>query len=252
MDFTEALLLGAAGFGGGIAAAIAGGASLVTFPTLLALGLPPVAANATNAVGLSLSNFMAAVADWRRRPSWGRSLSWLFVINLVGGAVGAVLMLETPADVMILLVPGLIGLATLLFAIGPWVQRHLPAHSEGGLHMARVAFPIFLSSIYGGYFGAALGVINLAILSVGGLTDLRSTNVLKNILITGVSLSSVWIYIWQGAVVWPAMIALMAGSVGGGYAGGYLIRILPPRAVRIGIISFGTAATAIYGWKYWT
>lgn len=251
MEFTEALLLLAAGFGGGIAAAIAGGASLVTFPTLLALGLPPVAANATNAVGLSLSNFMAAVADWRRRPSWGRSLSWLFVINLVGGALGALLMLETPAELLTLLVPGLIGMATLLFAIGPWVQRHLPSSGDSGLQLARVAFPIFLSSIYGGYFGAALGVINLAILSIGGLTDLRSTNVLKNILITGVSLSSVWVYVWQGAVVWPLMVALMAGSIGGGYAGGYLIRILPPRGVRIGIITFGAAATAIYGWKYW-
>lgn len=251
MNFPEALLLAAAGFAGGIAAAIAGGASLVTFPTLLALGLPPVAANATNAVGLSLSNFMAAVADWRRRPSWGRSLSWLFVINLVGGALGALLMLETPAELLTLLVPGLIGMATLLFAVGPWVQRRLPSSGEGGLQIARVALPLFLSAIYGGYFGAALGVINLAILSIGGLTDLRSTNVLKNILITGVSLASVWVYIWQGAVVWPAMVALMAGSIGGGYAGGYLIRVLPPRGVRIGIIGFGAAATAIYGWKYW-
>jgi uncharacterized membrane protein YfcA len=119
------------------------------------------------------------------------------------------------------------------------------------LHMARVAFPIFLSSIYGGYFGAGLGVINLAILSIGGLTDFRSTNVLKNILITGVSLSSVWVYVWQGAVVWPAMVALMAGSIGGGYAGGYLIRVLPSRGVRIGIIAFGVAATVIYAGRYW-
>ena len=73
MDIARAALLFAAGFGGGVASSIAGGASLITFPTLLGLGLPPVAANATNAVGLSLSNFMAAVADWRRRPSWGRS-----------------------------------------------------------------------------------------------------------------------------------------------------------------------------------
>jgi hypothetical protein len=251
MDIADAALLLAAGFGGGIAAAIAGGASLVTFPTLLALGLPPVAANATNAVGLSLSNFMAALADWRRRPSWGRSLSWLFVVNLVGGAIGAFLMLETPADLLILLVPALIGGATLLFAIGPWVQMHLPAIGDGQLRVARVAFPLFLSAIYGGYFGAALGVINLAILSIGGLKDLRSTNVLKNILITGVSASSVWIYVWQGAVVWPAMVVLMAGSIGGGYAGGYLIRVLPPLGVRIGIIAFGTAATILYAGRYW-
>lgn len=252
MDLGQGALLVAAGFGGGIAAAIAGGASLITFPTLLALGLSPLAANATNAVGLSLGNFMAAVADWRRRPSWGRAFSWLMVASCAGGIVGAILMLETPPNVLTLLVPGLIGLATLLFAIGPWVQRRLPAHAGGGLHLGRVMLPIFLSSIYGGYFGAALGVINLAILSIGGLTDLRSTNVLKNILITGVSFASVWVYILQGAVVWPAMLALMAGSIGGGYAGGLLIRVLPPLAVRTGIICFGTAATVIYGWKYWT
>src|SRR5215510_12971422 len=109
MDSTEALLLVAAGFGGGIAAAIAGGASLITFPTLLALGMSPVAANATNAVGLSLGNFTAAMADWRRRPSWGHSLSWLFLINVIGGAIGAFLMLETPADLLTLMVPALIG-----------------------------------------------------------------------------------------------------------------------------------------------
>lgn len=252
MNLAQGALLIAAGFAGGIAAAMAGGASLITFPTLLAMGLPPVAANATNQVGLCFSNFMAALADWRRRPSWGRAFSWLLVINLIGGAVGAVLMLETPANLLTLLVPGLIGVATLLFAFGPWIQRHLPAHEGGGLHFGRVAIPIFLSSIYGGYFGAALGVINLAILSIGGLTDLRSTNVLKNILITGVSASSVWVYIWQGAVVWPAMAALMAGSIGGGYAGGHLIRVLPPQLVRLAIIAFGTMATVIYGWKYWT
>ena len=73
----------------------------------------------------------------------------------------------------------------------------------------------------------------------------------KLILITGVSLSSVWIYVWQGAVVWPAMVVLMAGSIGGGYAGGHLIRILPPRLVRFAIIAFGTGATALYAGRYW-
>jgi hypothetical protein len=178
-------------------------------------------------------------------------LSWLLAVNVVGGAIGALLMLETPPDLLTMLVPALIGGATLLFAAGPWVQGHLPSGGDGVLHTGRVAVPLFLSAIYGGYFGAALGVINLAILAIGGLSDLRSTNVLKNLLITGVSASSVWIYVWQGAVVWPAMMVLMAGSIGGGYAGGHLIRILPPRGVRIGIIAFGAAATATYAIKYW-
>ena len=251
MDIIRTALLFATGFGGGIAASIAGGAALITFPVLLGVGLPPIAANATNAVGLSLSCFTAAAADWRRRPSWDPSFSWLLGINIVGGAIGAFLMLGTPGELLIRLVPALVGGATLLFAVGPWIQRHLPSGRHAELHFGRVAFPIFLSSIYGGYFGAGIGVINLAILSIGGLTDFRSTNVLKNILITGVCASSVWVYVWQGAVVWPAMVALMAGSLGGGYAGGYLIRVLPPRGVRIGIIIFGTVVTVIYARRYW-
>ncbi len=251
MNIIHTVLLFSAGFGGGIAASIAGGAALITFPVLLGLGLPPVAANATNAVGLSLSSFTAAAADWRRRPSWSRAFSWLLAINVVGGAIGAFLMLGTPSNVLILLVPVLVGGATLLFALGPWIQRHLPSDDHAELRIARVALPIFLSSIYGGYFGAAIGVINLAILSIGGLTDFRSTNVLKNILLTGVSASSVWVYVWQGAVVWPAMVALMAGSLGGGYAGGYLVRVLPQRGVRIGIITFGLMVTVIYASRYW-
>ena len=96
MDIIRTVLLLAAGFGGGIAASIAGGAALITFPVLLGVGLPPIAANATNAVGLSLSCFTAAAADWRRRPSWNRSFSWLLGINIVGGAIGAFLMLGDP------------------------------------------------------------------------------------------------------------------------------------------------------------
>lgn len=247
----ELALLVAAGFGGGLAAAMAGGASLITFPVLLGLGLSPVAANATNQVGLSLSNAMAVLADWRRRPSWGHAFSWLVLANFIGGAVGAILMVETPADLLTVLVPGLIGTATLLFAIGPWLRRRLSQRDGNELQLKKVVFPSFLAAVYGGYFGTALGVITLAILSVGGMTDMRSTNVLKNILVTAISASAVWIFIWRGAMLWPAAIALLVGSMTGGYAGGLLIRILPPVVVRAAIILFGTMATIIYGWKYW-
>lgn len=251
MGVWEIALLVAAGFGGGMAAAMAGGASLITFPLLLGLGLSPVAANATNFVGLSLSNSMAVLADWRRRPSWGRAFSWLVLVNFIGGALGALLMLETPADLLILLVPGLIGMATLLFAIGPWLRRSLAQREGNELHLTTVLLPCFLAAIYGGYFGAALGIITLAILSVGGMTDMRSANVLKNILVTATSASSVWIFIWQGAVNWPAAIALLIGSTIGAYAGGLLIRVLPPWVVRTAITLFGATATIIYGYRYW-
>lgn len=251
MTIATALLLFVAGFGGGIAAAIAGGASLITFPTLLFIGLSPVVANATNFVALCLSNLSAVAADWRRRPSWGRSLTWLMGLAFAGGAVGAFLMLSTPPDFLTVMVPLLIGAATLVFALGPGIQAKLQQVKSGEVSMPRVAAPTFIASIYGGYFGIGLGVMQLAILSIGGLTDLRSTNVLKNLLITSVSASSVAIYIWGGAVNWKSALIMMAGATLGGYVGGHLIRVLPPRAVRIGIIAFGATATLIYAERVW-
>ncbi len=252
MDIGQAALLFAAGFGGGIAAAIAGGASLVTFPTLLGHRAAAGRRQCHQRGRAVAEQFHGGGGGLAATAELGPLVELAVRRSTCSAArVGALLMLETPADLLILLVPALIGGATLLFAIGPWMQRRLPSDGRGPLAVARVAFPLFLSAIYGGYFGAALGVINLAILAIGGLTDFRSTNVLKNLLITGVSASSVWIYVWQGAVVWPAMVVLMAGSIGGGYAGGHLIRILPPRLVRIAIIAFGTAATALYASKYW-
>ena len=147
--------------------------------------------------------------------------------------------------------PGLIGTATLLFAIGPWLRRRLSKREGNELHLRKVVFPSFLAAVYGGYFGTALGVITLAILSVGGMTDMRSANVLKNILVTAIAASSVWIFIWSGALIWPAAIALLVGSMLGGYAGGLLIRVLPASVVRVAIVLFGTMATIFYGYKYW-
>src|SRR5258708_8331374 len=105
MDIIRTVLLFAAGFVGGIAASIAGGAALITFPVLLGVGLPPIAANATNAVGLSLSCFTAAAADWHRRPSSNRSFSWLLCINIVAPPIAPFLMLGTPREPLLRPVP---------------------------------------------------------------------------------------------------------------------------------------------------
>ena len=120
---------------------------------------------------------------------------------------------------------------------------------HAGLHFAQVAFSIFLSSIYGGYFGAESASYSHH-LSIGGLTDSVTSNVLKNILITGVCASICVVCRLQGAVVWPAMVALMPRSLGGGYANNYLIRITTTAWRAIGIIIFGTVVTVICR-RYW-
>ena len=227
-------------------AAIAGRASLVTFPTLLRWACRR-SANATNAVGLSLSNFMAAVADWRRRPSWGRSLTavrddrarWRRRRAAAADDAGPLILLCRRCR-----------RRDALFAIGPWVQRHLPRGGDGGLRMARVAFPLFLSAIYGGYFGAALGHQPCDPL------DRRADRPAPH-----QRAQEPAHHRRQRIVGLDLCLAGRGGVAADGGADGQLDRrrlcgrpprpILPPRLVRIAIITFGTAATALFAGRYW-
>src|SRR4029450_5812967 len=168
MDAQAGLMLFGAGLAGGIVTAIVGGASLITFPALLAAGLPPIVANASNAVALTPGNFMGGLADLERRPAWDRSFLGLLVVCTVGSAAGAVLLLMTPEKAFTAVVPLLIGFATVLFAqsgrIRDWIR--IPSWRPGILWFVPVA-------IYGGYFGAGMSVMLLAVLSLGRGDDFR-------------------------------------------------------------------------------
>ncbi|MCC6983839.1 MAG: sulfite exporter TauE/SafE family protein [Bauldia sp.] len=247
-----ALLFGA-GVLGGIANAIAGGATLITFPAMLAAGLPPITANASNAVAVTPGHLLAAIADWRKLPPIGPQFVALAVVAIGGGAIGAVLLLLTPGQVFLVLVPALIGAATLLFAFAPLIQARLAAGREaraGSTHpLASGAFA--LASIYGGYFGAGLGVMMLAILSITTRHELRSVNAMKNLLSTGVAAATVAIFIGSGAVSWPETGVMLAGAVVGGFAGGRLVQVLPAAWVRAGVIAIGAVITVVYAVRYW-
>ncbi len=244
-------LLAVAGALGGIVNALAGGATLITFPAMLAAGLPPVVANASNAVAISPGHLIAAFADRERLPPLdGRTLG-LCLLACLGGAAGAVLLLVIPERYFVLPVPALIGLATVLFAVAPRIQARLSHRSAGKDRPAAGMAMIAAASIYGGFFGAGLGVMLTAMLSITEVGDLRAIKVMKNLLASAVSVAAIAIFCAQGTVRWPETMTMLIGAMAGGYAGGHLIRVLPAFWVRRIVIVAGVVMTGIYAWRYW-
>lgn len=250
MDGSAALLLFGAGLAGGVVTAVVGGASLITFPALLAAGLPAIVANASNTVALTPGNLVAGVADLERFPRWDRSFVGLSLVCVVGSVAGAALLLLTPDKAFSAVVPVLIGLATILFgAAGPirdWIAARVTTHGAG-LRLLLFA-PV---AVYGGYFGAGMSVMLLALLSVSRGEDFRGTNVLKNLLSGLTSFVAVVVFVVQGVVAWPATLVMMAGALVGGFAGGRLVRVLPPAPVRWIVVAAGSVLTVVYAWRYW-
>ena len=255
MDGASVAMMFGAGIAGGVVTAIAGGSSLITFPALLAAGLPPIVANASNAVGLLPGNFMAGFADPESMPRWNRSLLALVLVCVAGSVAGAVLLLVTPEKAFTAVVPLLIGFATLLFAMSGRVRLWIESRPASGAR-ARVSadgLKILLLipvAIYGGYFGAGMSVMLLGILSVG-IGEFRTTNVIKNLLAGLTSLVAAVVFVVQGMVAWPPVIVMMAGALIGGFTGGRLVRVLRPELVRWIVIAVGTILTAVYARRYW-
>ncbi len=255
MNWSVGLLLFAGGLVGGIANALAGGATLITFPAMLAAGLPPIVANASNAVAVTPGHTIAAFADRERMPAADLRFLILFAWAALCGAIGAVLLFITPERLFARLVPLLIGVATLVFAFAPRIHQKLKSwrpHGPGGASLATTLLLIAPSTIYGGYFGAGLGVILMAVLTASGMEDLRAANTLKNLLAAAVSAATIVVFVVQNIVSWPQTIVMLFGAAAGGFAGGYLVRILPGRIVRRIVIVIGLAMTVIYAVRYWT
>ncbi|MFT4269147.1 MAG: sulfite exporter TauE/SafE family protein [Xenophilus sp.] len=256
MELGIAAWLFGAGVAGGIVNAIAGGATLITFPAMLAAGLPPVTANASNAVAISPGHLLAAVADREKLPALDRRFGLALAAATLGGGAGALLLLALPAALFLQPVPLLIGLATALFAFAPHIQawttrRRAFAAPHPCRALARGTATLAAVSLYGGFFGAGLGVMLSAVLSIADPDDIRRVKVMKNLLATAVSLAAMVIFIAQGAVRWDATLAMLAGALAGGYAGGHLVRVLPARAVRRSVIAAGAFMSLYYALRIW-
>ncbi len=256
METAFILLLAGAGLAGGVITAIVGGSSLITFPALLAAGLPPVLANASSTVALTPSNLAAAIADRESIPPWSRAFLGLVVVSVLGSTTGAILLLQTSNAAFTVMVPALIGGATAMFAFSEHIKRwaasraNVIADTGRSGDLARLALyaPV---AVYGGYFGAAMGVMLLAILSLGQGGTFRAINAVKNILASLVSVVAMAIFVWQGSVPWPPALAVMAGALVGGFLGGKLVRVLPTGLLRWIVIVVGAGLALVYAWRYW-
>lgn len=234
-------LLVAAGFGGGMINAAVGSGTLLTYPALLAAGVPPVAANATNAAGLSPGGFASAWAYRTELRDRVRVLAWPVVASIVGGAIGALLVVALPSRVFVTLVPWLVGTATVLVAVQPLIARAVGEHHED---RPRRVWPwTGLVGVYGGYFGAAQGVMLMAALGLVYDRDTQRANAAKNICGGAANIAAAAVFAVAGVVVWIAALAVAIGAVIGGYVGGRLARRLPRSVLRGMVVAVGVGAT---------
>ncbi|WP_230961822.1 sulfite exporter TauE/SafE family protein [Burkholderia anthina] len=253
MGWTTVFFLFLAGTAGGLINAMAGGATLITFPAMLMAGLPAVTANASNAVAISPGHLIAAFADRSKLPTDSRRFRALCLVSIVCGTVGACTVLILPPRLFTLPVPTMIAFATLLFAYAPsiqaWALRHRLIEDRAPLYVEASA--VGAASLYGGFFGAGLGVMLTAVLSVVEVDDIRTIKSLKNVLARCVSIAAVVTFVGQHAVAWPPTIVMLGGALIGGYVGGHLIRVLPAAWVKKFVVAAGAIMTVIYARQYW-
>jgi uncharacterized membrane protein YfcA len=240
-----ALLASAAG--AGAMNAMAGGGTILTFPTLLLLGEPAITANATSTVAL-LPGSAAGLYGYRREMEGHRGwLARLFLPSLLGGALGAFLLLATPERIFAGLAPYLVLFATLLFAVsGPISRWTSPAPGDDApAHFAAAWLFQLAVGVYGGYFGAGVGILMLAVLGFLGLSDIHAANGVKNFLTLTINGVAALYFVLRGAVVWPAALVLMAGAVAGGYAGARLARSIGREKSRAAVVVIGAAVAVL-------
>jgi uncharacterized membrane protein YfcA len=244
MSFGEVLALALAGLGAGTINTVVGSGTLITFPVLLAFGYAPVTANVSNTVGLVPGSFSGALG-YRRELAGQRSRAIrLGSMSLLGGATGAVLLLVLPASAFEAIVPVFIAIALVLTVLQPrlklWLdRRELDLDGRGALLLP---LAIYLVGVYGGYFGAAQGILLLAILGVALSQDLHRTNALKNVLAGLVNGVAALYFIFAAHVDWGPAAVIAASSILGAQLGARYGRRLSPAALRAVIVLIGTSA----------
>ena len=241
MDPATFLLLVLAGFAGGFINAAVGSGTLLVYPVLLAAGIPPVPANGTNTTGLSLGSFSSAWAYRLELRDRLPVLGWPLTATVVGAAVGAGLVVVMPSRVFTSVVPWLVGAATVLIAVQPLLSRWVSGHREPGRHSL---WPwTGLVGTYGGYFGAAQGIMLMSVLGLFYDPDTQRANGAKNLLAASANVTAAVVFALSGAVVWLAAAAIALGSVPGGYVGGRVARLLPGYVLRGLVVVIGIGAT---------
>jgi uncharacterized protein len=252
LDIRQGILLCIVGAIAGALNAVAGGGSFISFPTLLFTGVQPVPANATNTLALWLGATASGGAYRSRLNISRRVMVPLVVTSIVGGILGAILLIKTPASTFLRVLPWLLLGATLLFTFGKHLTRRISARvSHDATTKALVGASIYelLVAIYGGYFGGGIGIMNLAMFASMGMTDVHEMNALKTILgaiINGVAAVT---FVATGAILWPQALVMTIGAVIGGYYGAHYAMKAPQHWIRTIVIVVGFSMSAYFFYR---
>jgi uncharacterized membrane protein YfcA len=242
------VLLAAAAFVAGAMNSAAGGGTFVTFPALVFTGVPSVAANATSTVALfpgAVTGSLGYIGEFR--DVHGVSIKALLPVSILGGFLGAMLLLLTPVRTFDAVVPWLLLLATVAFAFGPKGAALLRKF----VHIGRVGLFVtqFFLAIYGGYFGGAVGLMTLAVWSLFGATDLRAMNAAKTLLVGSMNTVAVVSFAVAGLVWWGNAVVMAVAAALGGYAGAQIARRVPSKHIRVFINCVNATVTAIFFYR---
>jgi uncharacterized membrane protein YfcA len=245
VTFPHMLILFLLAVVGGTLNSVAGGGSFFTFPALIFVGIPAIAANASNTVALWPGS-VASMGAYRHEIAQQRRSFLILMVStsLIGGILGAQLLLHTPASIFQGLIPYLLLLATLLFALSGPITTRLRMRNVGKVHLSpstliAVAVAQLIIATYGGYFGGGIGILMLATLSMMGMEDIHVMNGLKTLLASCINGVAVVIFVFAHAVVWPETILMIVGAIIGGYGGAYYARKVNPNLIRGFVIVVG-------------
>ena len=250
MTLADFLILGLAAASAGLVNALAGGGTLISFPVLLALGVPPIVANVTNAVALCPGYFGATLAQ-RRNLDGQKNRLWIFIpAALVGGIAGALILLRTEERTFQLLVPYMLLLASVLLAVQERVRAFVVAHprARSGISMLVVAgLAITLAGVYGGFFSAGMSVILLAVVALTVDDSFTRLNALKQVLAFAVNVAAAAFFLFSGRVLWGVAAVMAVGALAGGALGGRIAGSIKPATLRWFAVAVGFGL-AIYYW----
>jgi uncharacterized membrane protein YfcA len=246
------IFLFVAGALGGALNSVAGGGSFIAFPALLFTGVPPIPANATNTIALWTAAAASGGAYRKRLDVARRVMIPLLAASLVGGLLGALLLLKTPAHTFMRVLPWLTLGATLLFAFGKKLaggRQSVIEHEASTAALAGTTLFQFGVAVYGGYFGGGMGIVMLAMLAALGMTDIHAMNALKSVMGFVINGIAVVTFIVAGAVYWKHGVIMIAGGIAGGYLGAHYAMKMPQAWIRWFVVLVGAGMTVYFFWK---
>jgi uncharacterized protein len=238
-----------AAFVAGVMNSVAGGGSFVSFPALIFAGVPPISANATNNGAMWVGTIGSTRGYWEEVAEHRALLLPVVLVSVAGSLIGATLLLMTPSHLFVRLIPWLLLFATIVFIASPYITRRHAEPVEGRLRPRHSSWQVivqFFVAVYGGYFGAGMGIVMLAVLAFSGLPNLNAQNAVKNVLtmtINGVALVP---FLIARVIDWRFAIPMAVVALGGGYFGARFFRRMPPAVSRGVVIAIGATMTVVF------